>query len=101
MSAISGIYQRDGSFVNQSKLALMIEASAPRGLDGTNYLVKDSVGLAHQMLHTTPEALTEKQPLSGALLSAEMQRTRPLSVVMSEKLQALRAWAADRTVMAN
>jgi hypothetical protein len=30
-----------------------------------------------------------------------MQRTRPLSVVMAEKLNALRAWAADRTVQAN
>ena len=47
------------------------------------------------------EAVAEKQPLSDALLGAEMRRTRPLSVVMSEKLQALRAWAADRTVMAN
>lgn len=64
MSAISGIYQRDGSFVNQKKFALMVEASAHRGPDGTVYLVKDFVGLAHQMLHTTPESLTEKQPLS-------------------------------------
>ena len=63
MSGISGIYQRDGNFVNQKKLALMVEASAHRGPDETGYLVKDSVGLAHQMLHTTPESLTEKQPL--------------------------------------
>ena len=64
MSGISGIYQRDGNFVNQKKFAFMVEASAHRGPDGTGYLVKDSVGLAHQMLHTTPESLTEKQPLS-------------------------------------
>jgi hypothetical protein len=31
---------------------------------------------------------------------AEFKRTRPLSVVMSEKVQALRDWAADRTVAA-
>ena len=79
MSAISGIYQRDGSFVNQSKLALMIEASAPRGLDGTNYLVKDSVGLAHQMLHTTPESLTEKQPLSDQSAGCIFKNPRGLS----------------------
>ena len=47
------------------------------------------------------EAVAEKQPLSDGLMSAEMQRTRPLSVVMSEKLQALRDWAKDRTVQAN
>jgi hypothetical protein len=31
----------------------------------------------------------------------ECQRTRPLSVVMSEKIQALRAWASERTVPAD
>ena len=47
------------------------------------------------------EAVAEKQGLSTPLVLAEIGRTRPLSVVMSEKLQALRAWAKDRTVMAN
>jgi hypothetical protein len=28
----------------------------------------------------------------------EMKETRPLSVVMAEKVQALRDWAKDRTV---
>jgi SpoVK/Ycf46/Vps4 family AAA+-type ATPase len=31
-------------------------------------------------------------------LLAEIKQTRPLSVVMSEKVEALREWAADRTV---
>ncbi len=47
------------------------------------------------------EAVAEKTPLSNTLLLAEIGRTRPLSIVMSEKLQALRSWAAERTVMAN
>ncbi len=64
MSGISGIYRRNGSFVNQQQLALMVEASAHRGVDGTDYWVKGFIGLAHQMLHTTTESLTEKQPLS-------------------------------------
>jgi SpoVK/Ycf46/Vps4 family AAA+-type ATPase len=34
-------------------------------------------------------------------LVAEIQRTRPLAVVMAEKVAALRAWAVDRTVRAN
>ena len=29
---------------------------------------------------------------------AELRATRPLSVVMAERVAALRAWAADRTV---
>jgi len=37
---------------------------------------------------------------TGHLL-AELQRTRPLSVVMAEKIAYLRAWAADRTVRAD
>jgi hypothetical protein len=32
---------------------------------------------------------------------AEIARTRPLSVVMAERVAALRAWAADRTVRAD
>jgi len=47
------------------------------------------------------EAVAEKLPFSEALLKAEFNRTRPLSVVMSEKLLALRDWAKDRTVQAN
>jgi len=34
-------------------------------------------------------------------LLAEFHKTRPLSVIMSERISALRAWAADRTVPAD
>jgi SpoVK/Ycf46/Vps4 family AAA+-type ATPase len=34
-------------------------------------------------------------------LRAEIQRTRPLSVVMAEKVARLRSWAAERTVSAS
>ena len=47
------------------------------------------------------EAHAQKQPLDQALLLAEIGRTRPLSVVMSERIAALRDWAAERTVPAN
>jgi ATP-dependent 26S proteasome regulatory subunit len=47
------------------------------------------------------EAVAEKGLLSNEMLSAEFARSRPLSVVMGEKLQALRDWAGERTVMAN
>ncbi|TDJ43061.1 MAG: AAA family ATPase [Gammaproteobacteria bacterium] len=39
--------------------------------------------------------------MDTAYLLAECRRSRPLSVLMAEKLQALRAWAADRTVAAD
>jgi SpoVK/Ycf46/Vps4 family AAA+-type ATPase len=41
------------------------------------------------------------EPLSTAHILSECQRTRPLSVVMREKVQGLRAWAAERTVPAD
>jgi SpoVK/Ycf46/Vps4 family AAA+-type ATPase len=42
-----------------------------------------------------------KQPVSAALIAREMQNTRPLAVVMAEKVAALRAWAVSRTVSAD
>jgi hypothetical protein len=41
------------------------------------------------------------QPVNARLLAEEIHATRPLSVVMGEKVAALRAWAADRTVPAD
>jgi hypothetical protein len=40
-------------------------------------------------------------PLDARAIAREIERTRPLSVVMAEKVAALRAWAADRTVAAD
>jgi hypothetical protein len=42
-----------------------------------------------------------KQPMSAALIARELKATQPLSVVMGEKVAALRAWAKDRTVPAD
>ena len=39
--------------------------------------------------------------LSDNLMETEIQHTRPLSVVMAEKIQLLRDWAESRTVSAN
>ena len=47
------------------------------------------------------EAHAEKQGLDDAALERELKRTRPLSVVMAEKVAALREWARERTVPAD
>lgn len=47
------------------------------------------------------EALATKQALATQLLLAEIAHTRPLSVVMAEKVEGLRQWAAGRTVRAD
>ncbi|WP_149204633.1 AAA family ATPase [Actinotalea subterranea] len=40
-------------------------------------------------------------PVAAAHVLAEIRATRPLSVVMAERVGALRAWAAERTVSAD
>jgi len=45
--------------------------------------------------------LAQDQPLATADLLHEALATRPLSVVMAEKIGALRAWAAERCVAAD
>jgi SpoVK/Ycf46/Vps4 family AAA+-type ATPase len=46
------------------------------------------------------EAHAAKRALDTALVAEELARTRPLSVVMAERIAGLRAWAAGRTVPA-
>ncbi len=43
-------------------------------------------------------AHANKKPLGNAHILGEIQKTQPLSVVMSEKIGSLRQWAAGRTV---
>lgn len=47
------------------------------------------------------EAHAEKKTLTTELVEQELRRTKPLSVVMGEKVAALREWARDRTVPAD
>ena len=47
------------------------------------------------------EARARGDALRAADILAEIERTRPLSVVMAERMEALRAWAAERAVYAD
>jgi hypothetical protein len=46
-------------------------------------------------------AHANKQLVDVRLIAAELEATRPLSVVMGEKISELRAWATERTVPAD
>ncbi len=46
-------------------------------------------------------AVARGAPADTALVLDELSQTRPLSVVMAEKIEALRAWAFERTVPAD
>ena len=46
-------------------------------------------------------AREQQQPLDTGHLATEIRQTRPLSQVMAEKIDRLRAWASERTVAAD
>jgi len=46
-------------------------------------------------------AHAEAKPVDTDMLLHEIRNTRPLSVVMAEQVNALRAWASERTVPAD
>lgn len=46
-------------------------------------------------------ALAHGAPVTQGILEEEITKTRPLSVVMAEKIDNLRRWARDRTVLAD
>jgi SpoVK/Ycf46/Vps4 family AAA+-type ATPase len=47
------------------------------------------------------QSMALDRQIDGALLLAEIERTSPLSVVMSEQISQLQTWAKNRTVPAN
>ena len=47
------------------------------------------------------EAFAGDKPLDTPMVLDEIKRTRPLAVVMAEKVEALRAWAKARAVRAD
>ena len=63
MSAIVGLYNRDGKPVDEVAVSRMLDSLAHRGPDGAGVWNKGSIGLGHRMLWTTPESLQEKLPL--------------------------------------
>ena len=65
-------------------------AAAMDGFSGAE--IEQAVVSALYAAHAT------RSPLENAHILTEIQKTQPLSVVMSEKIESLRHWAAGRTV---
>jgi hypothetical protein len=57
--------------------------------------IEQAVVAAHYSAHAAG------QPVTAAMIAHEMEATRPLAVVMAEKVAALRLWAGGRTVSAD
>jgi asparagine synthase (glutamine-hydrolysing) len=64
MSAIAGMFHADGRPADHGLLRRMAGILAHRGPDGEGEWVSGAVALGHRLLHTTPESLTEKQPVT-------------------------------------
>jgi SpoVK/Ycf46/Vps4 family AAA+-type ATPase len=64
--------------------------AATEGFSGSE--IEQAIVSAMYTAHARKRALTQED------LMEEIRQTRPLSVVMAEKVQALREWAAARTV---
>jgi asparagine synthase (glutamine-hydrolysing) len=62
MSAITGIFYRDGRTVPEEQINKMNNRLSHRGPDGSAFWCEGSVALGHQMLYTTPESLHEILP---------------------------------------
>lgn len=73
MSAITGIFYRDGRNVDEKQIKKMNDRLSHRGPDGSAIWCEGSVALGHQMLHTTPESLHEKLPFEedGLVITAD------------------------------
>ena len=57
MSAITGIFYRDGKTVKPELIKKMNDKLSHRGPDGSAIYCEGSIALGHQMLWTTPESL--------------------------------------------
>ena len=73
MSAITGIFYRNGRSVSQELIKKMNDALSHRGPDGSRFWFDGPVGLGHQMLYTTAESLLEELPVkdSGLVITAD------------------------------
>ncbi len=79
--------------LDPSKFDLAALAGACEGFSGAE--------IEQAIVSALYEAHAGKVPLATAHVAGELSRTRSISVVMAEKIAALRAWAAERAVQAD
>ena len=66
MSAIAGVYYRDGRPVAARRMEAMAQALAHRGPDGSGTWQEGPVGLMYRQLQVTPEDCADEQPVHHA-----------------------------------
>ncbi|HSE60263.1 MAG TPA: asparagine synthase-related protein [Nitrospiraceae bacterium] len=65
MSGITGLLNLDGSPADRSLVFRMMNRLAHRGSDGSDAWFNGPLGMAHLLLHSTPDSLDECQPLAN------------------------------------
>lgn len=89
MSAITGIFYKDGGKVDPKAIKKMNDKLSHRGPDGSSVWCEGSVAFGHQMLWTTPESLHEKLPFhnekAGLVITADARIDNRKE--LSEKLE--------------
>ena len=63
VSAIAGLWRLDGRPAAAADIASISARLAHRGPDGAGTWAGGSIALAHRLLHSTPESLTERHPI--------------------------------------
>ncbi len=66
MSAIVGLFRRDGATVSPDVFNLMLKALSHRGPDGTEQWQRGPIALGQQYRHITREELNEPPPLQDS-----------------------------------
>ena len=75
MCGITGLYNYGASERDERPdLCRMRDTMAHRGPDGCRTWAEDEIGLAHNLLWTTPESLRESQPLASRSLILARRR---------------------------
>lgn len=77
--------------LDEQRLAMLAQAS--EGFSGAE--------LEQAVVSAAYACATRSEQISASQILAEMRATRPLSIVMAERVQELREWAAERTVPAD
>lgn len=76
-----------------SQISLATLSKASEGFTGSE--------IEQAVVSALYRAYAENKPMSTNSILEAIKQTSPLSVVMAEKIHALREWAKERTVMAN
>ena len=75
MSAITGIFYRNGRTVDKELIKKMNDTLSNRGHNGSAILCREQVAFGHQMLWTTSESVHEKLPFhdekTGLMITAD------------------------------